>query len=400
MTDLPLEARLAACLGSRLDVTDVEVRDLHVPQEGRSGSMISFCAVWQAQGIRHQRKLIARFPANFELFLDYDPAYEWRAMEALAGWPVPVPPLLFHEPDPAVLGRPFYVMGHVEGRVPQTTPSYHATGFVADELGEAERAELWFNGLTALAELHALDCRRGFDFLRRPHRGARGLDQYLDWVRDWYQWMRAGRAYPIVEAALDHLFANKPRDAPDAVLWGDARIGNVVFDSGNRVAALLDWEMAALGPAEVDLAWWVVMDQVLSEGLELPRLAGLPDRAESVAFYERASGRPVRHIEYYEILAALRFALVLIRATERYRSVGLVDADTTFGSNSPPMRLLAQRLGIVVPELSPDIKRLMGRPFDEKTRAATSSTPEPRPQTPAGIVGPGEPGRSAWQGIP
>jgi len=39
-------------------------------------------------------------------------------MKALVVSPVPVPPLLFHEPDPAVLGRPFYVMEHVDGRVP------------------------------------------------------------------------------------------------------------------------------------------------------------------------------------------------------------------------------------------------------------------------------------------
>jgi aminoglycoside phosphotransferase (APT) family kinase protein len=251
-------------------------------------------------------------------------------------------------------------------------PSYHVAGFLAEELDEAQRAEVWFNGLAALAELHALDHRRGFGFLRRPNRGTRGFDQYLDWVRDWYSWMRGGRAYPIVDAALDHLFTNKPYDAPECVLWGDARIGNVIFDGVNTVAALLDWEMAALGPGEVDLAWWVVMDDLLSEGLELRRLAGLPDRSESIAFYEYVRGRPVKHIDYYEIFAALRFALVLIRAAERYRSVGVVAADTTFGSNSPPMRLLAQQLGLAVPELSPDVLRLMGRPFDEKTRAATS----------------------------
>jgi aminoglycoside phosphotransferase (APT) family kinase protein len=374
MTDVRLETRLALCLAARLGATDVEVRDLRVPQEGRSGAMVSFSAAWRADGSRHERKLIARFPASFELFLEYDLMLEWQAMEALAATAVPVPPLLFHEPDPAVLGRPFYVMGHVDGRVPQMAPSYHVAGFMAEELDEAQRAEAWFSGLAALAQLHALDSRKGFAFLRRPHRGARGLDQYLDWVRDWYDWMRSGRTYPIVEAALDHLFANKPRDAPDCVLWGDARIGNVIVGDGNRVAALLDWEMAALGPAEVDLAWWVVMDNLLSEGLEASRLAGLPDRPESIAFYERVRGRAVEHIDYYEIFAALRFALVLIRATERYRSVGLVAFDTTFGSNSPPMRLLAQQLGLTVPELSPDVRRLMGRPFDERTRAVTSAS--------------------------
>lgn len=374
MTDLRLGEGLASCLAARLGVTDVEVRDLHSPEEGRSGAMTSFRATWRAaDGGRQERKLIARFPANFELFLEYDLKREWLAMESLLATPVPVPPVLFYESDPCMLGRPFYVMGHVDGRVPQMAPSYHVAGFMVEELDESQRAEAWFKGLGALARLHALDCREGFEFLQRPHRGARGLDQYLDWVRDWYEWMRAGRAYPIVEAALDHLFANKPRHAPDCVLWGDARIGNVIFGDVDTVAALLDWEMAALGPCEVDLAWWIVMDNLLSEGLELPRLPGLPDRTESIAFYERARGRPVEHIEYYEIFAALRFALVLIRATERYRSVGVVDTETTFGSNSPPMRLLARQLGMDVPELSDDIRRLMGRPFDERTRAATSA---------------------------
>ena len=394
MTDVLLEARLASCLADRLRARDMELRDLHVPQGGRSGSMISFSAAWRADGVRYERKLIARFPANFVLFLGYDLMHEWRTMEALSGSAVPVPPLLFHEPDPAVLGRPFYIMGHIDGRVPQTTPSYHTTGFMAEELGEAERAALWFNGLAALAELHTLDHRRGFDFLWRPERGTRGIDQYLGWVRDWYHWMRAGRTYPIVEAALDHLFTNTPGDGPEAVLWGDARIGNILFDGRNTVSALLDWEMAALGPAEVDLAWWLVMDRLLSEWLELPRLAGLPDSSESIAFYELARGRSVQHMKYYEVLAALRFALVLIRAAERYRSVGLVDPDTTFDSNSPPMRLLAHQLGMKVPELSPDARRLLGRPFDETTRAATSSTSEPPPQTSSGIIRPHSPGRT------
>ena len=84
MTDVRLETRLALCLAARLGATDVEVRDLRVPQEGRSGAMVSFSAAWQADGSRHERKLIARFPASFELFLEYDLMLEWQAMEALA----------------------------------------------------------------------------------------------------------------------------------------------------------------------------------------------------------------------------------------------------------------------------------------------------------------------------
>jgi aminoglycoside phosphotransferase (APT) family kinase protein len=381
MADAELERRLGCWLEDRLGAAGVDVRDVEVPVEGRSGAMISFSAAWHIDGVRHERDLIARFPAGFQLFLEYDLMLEWRMMRALASSPVPVPPLLLDEPDADVLGRPFYVMERVQGRVPQSAPSYHVAGFMIDELGEAERAALWFNGLEALARLHTLDPRHGFDFLWRPERGDRGLDQYLDWVRDWYDWMRAGETYPIVEAALDHLCSKKPREAADCVLWGDARIGNILFDKGNRVAALLDWEMAALGPGEVDLGWWLVMDRLLSEGLGLgtPRLPGLPERAESVEFYERARGDPVRDLEYYEILAALRFALVLIRATVRYRAAGLVAEDTTLGSNSHPMRLLACQLGLPVPELSPDILRLMVRPLEKSRTVTVGSAPPDGP---------------------
>jgi hypothetical protein len=78
-----------------------------------------------------------------------------------------------------------------------------------------------------------------------------------------------------------------------------------------------------------------------------------------VARYEQTRGCAVKDLRYYEILAALRFAIILVRASQFMRQAGIVDEDTTFGTNSHPTLFLAEYLGLPVPELSQDILRVV-----------------------------------------
>src|SRR3546814_17109789 len=94
-----------------------------------------------------------------------------------------------------------------------------------------------------------------------------------------------------VDAALDYILQNKPAQAPVNVLWGDATPSNVMFDDEGKVKALIDWELATLGPAELDLAWWLYFDDLFSRRFGLQRLKGLPTREESIAIWEAAVGR-------------------------------------------------------------------------------------------------------------
>lgn len=55
--------------------------------------------------------------------------------------------------------------------------------------------------------------------------------------------------------------------------------------------AVLDWEMAALGPPEVDLGWWLFLNRFHSQGMGNPTLPGFPDDATTVALWEAASCR-------------------------------------------------------------------------------------------------------------
>jgi aminoglycoside phosphotransferase (APT) family kinase protein len=153
------------------------------------------------------------------------------------------------------------------------------------------------------------------------------------------------------------------------VLWGDPTPSNVMFNADGSVAALIDWELAALGPPELDLAWWLYFDDLFSRRFGVTRLPGLPTRDESVAIYEEAAGRKVQHLEYYDIVAALRMALVAVGAFNRQVGIGNITADNKSLNANLMTLYLAERLGLDLPELGPDFVSFMRNltPVDEAT---------------------------------
>jgi aminoglycoside phosphotransferase (APT) family kinase protein len=98
----------------------------------------------------------------------------------------------------------------------------------------------------------------------------------------------------------------------------------MIFADDGSVAAVLDWEMVTAGDPVQDLAWYLLIDRHHHEGFGVPRLSGLPDRATSVARWEAASGRSAAHLDWYELLGAVRYAVVLTRV------LLLLDAAGTF----------------------------------------------------------------------
>ena len=84
---------------------------------------------------------------------------QYRIMDTLGRHAdVPVAPMIGYEPDPRVLGTPFFVMGFVDGRVPVEDPPYTTAGFFLD-VPPAERTLMIERGLATLARVHALDWR-------------------------------------------------------------------------------------------------------------------------------------------------------------------------------------------------------------------------------------------------
>jgi aminoglycoside phosphotransferase (APT) family kinase protein len=142
-------------------------------------------------------------------------------------------------------------------------------------------------------------------------------------------------------------------DAP-VLVWGDPRVGNMIFSDDLTVAAAIDWEVASIGPAEIDLAHWLFFDEFTTEAAGVKRLDGWPDRETTIARYQELSGRTVRDLEFFEIMDRLFMATTLIRQADIRVGDGLTPPGTRMGHDNIVTQMLARRLGLPVPELSPD----------------------------------------------
>ena len=253
------------------------------------------------------------------------------------------------ERDPGVLGSPFYLMDAVDGVVPSEVPSYHLFGWVHDASPE-RRARIWWNGLEALARVHALDWRAlGLDFLGEPGPGRDAMDQQLAYWERFLALVRAdGPPQPTLDAALAWLRANAFAPRRVALCWGDSRLPNLMFRD-DRVVAVLDWEMAFLGDPEADLAWWCFLDWANNEGYGAPHLDGIPGKEETLARYAEITGHPVEHAHWHEVFAALRYGVVLARVATRMRTIGASLPSPDWESNNVCTQALARLLDLPPP---------------------------------------------------
>jgi aminoglycoside phosphotransferase (APT) family kinase protein len=270
-------------------------------------------------------------PGAYPVFPEYDLELQYRCINVVREHTdVPVPDAPWYEPDVSWLGSPFLVMRRVDGAAPKDLPPYVFTGWLYDATPE-QRMRVERASVGVLAGLHVLEPdRHPIDFLDRPEHGATALDQQLAYQRDYYEWAREGVTYPVVERLFDWLHANRPAgDGRTTITWGDSRIGNILYRDFEPVA-VLDWEMAALGPAEVDVAWMIWMHRFFQEIAETYGMPGLPDflgRADVIATYEELTGRKLQNMQWFEVLAATRMAIITIRTTMR---------TVTFGQAEPP----------------------------------------------------------------
>ncbi|WP_019546632.1 phosphotransferase family protein [Streptomyces sulphureus] len=354
--------RLAQWLGERLGalhgtrVTEVALGEFAVPAVGQSSDTVFFSAEWREEGRRESGQFVMkRRPDGDRIFLDADVLDEHRVLAALQETPgVPVPPLIGAYDGPEVLGTGFFVMARVPGTIPAGKPSIHTAGWLPT-LAPRQRERLWRSALDALVAVHRTDWRRSHAFLAGEQAGAGGLERHLERFGRWYRWARAGRSFPVTDAAWRYLVDNRHRvpSSEPVLLWGDARPGNMIFDSELSVAAVIDWEVAGVGPPEVDVAHWLVFDE-LATPPGVARLPGVPDRADTLAYYAQRTGRTLHALEYFEVLQGLFVATTLIRQADLAVAAGRLVRGTRMGHDNTMTQGLARRLGLPVPELSAD----------------------------------------------
>jgi aminoglycoside phosphotransferase (APT) family kinase protein len=349
--DLELTRRsLLSWLRTRLpEAQDLRVSGLTGPgATGFSSDTLMFDLAWRQDSDEWRKELVVRIePTGFRVFPHYDVRRQFRIQRQLWKSKVPVVRMLWHEEDPTVLGAPFYVMHRAAGRIPTDNPPYHVDGWLTEVTPE-ERESIWWSGLEAMTTIHQLDWRERLRLLAEEADAGPPLERQLADYQRYLRWAAQGRPQPTCEAALSWLRAEQPRDEPAALCWGDARIGNMVFDGG-RCVAVLDWEMATVANPEQDLGWWIFLDHHHSIGCGVPRLAGFPDREATIARWAELTGREPRHVSYYEVFAAFRFSVIMIRVAQQLVASGLLPEDSAFETDNTATRLLASMLELPPP---------------------------------------------------
>ena len=322
-----LAKTLQTWLGAQLGVPEPPaISGVRMPASGGlSSTSLLFEAEWTSGGTRQRGAYVARMapePSAVPVFPRYDLPGQFEIIAQVAArCGVPLPPLRWNQPDGGPLGTAFFVMDQVDGRVPLDNPPYVFGGWLLEATPE-ERQHLQRESVRVLAGLHAIaEPADAFPALRPPP-GTGSLRWHVDQQREYYRWALAddGIGIPIIERSLRWLDEHWPAETgPDVLSWGDARIGNIIY-RGFTPAAVLDWEMAALGPRELDVAWFIFLHRFFQDIAEFFELPGLPDflrRSEVERCYAELSGYDLRDMDFYLVYAALRHAIVMSRVKRR-----------------------------------------------------------------------------------
>jgi aminoglycoside phosphotransferase (APT) family kinase protein len=214
---------------------------------------------------------------------------EFRVMSALAGTGVPVAQMHVLCEDESVIGRAFYVMECVQGRVlwEQSLPG----------LTKPQRAAIYDEMNRVLAALHSVKP----DAIGLADYGKPG-NYFERQIGRWSKQYQASITQPIPE--MDRLIEWLPKNIPAmardeslvSVVHGDYRLDNLMFHpSEPRILAVLDWELSTLGHPLADFSYhcmsWHIPPGTFRgiNGLDLPSL-GIPSEQDYIARYCERTG--------------------------------------------------------------------------------------------------------------
>jgi aminoglycoside phosphotransferase (APT) family kinase protein len=254
---------------------------------------------------------------------------EFRVMRALHAQGTPVPEVLLLCEDEGVLGRAFFVMQHVDGRIfwdpslPGLTP--------------AERAAIYDEMNRVIAALHGVDVTAAglADYGRAGNYFERQIGR-------WSKQYRASESDPVeaMDRLIDWLPLHVPPGDESAVVHGDYRLDNLIFHSTEpRVLAVIDWELSTLGHPLADFSYlcmgWHIPPGAFRgiAGLDLAAL-GIPAEDEFIGRYCQRTGRGrIEHWNFYLAYNLFRIAAIL-QGVYRRALDGMASADNALAAGA------------------------------------------------------------------
>ena len=273
----------------------------------------------------------------------HDVLREARLLRAIGPTGVPVPRVLAMGEDRSVIGVPFYVMEKLDGIVytDRTPPPLDAPG---------ERSRVAGEIVNALARLHAVDWRSaGLDGFGRPDGYiARQLQRFAELLEQY-----RNRDIPALDRVTLWLRDHQPESSDAAIVHGDFRLGNVMLDAHApaRLVAIFDWEMATVGDPLADVGYLCAMWAQAGDPEGLLKLSRAttepeyPTREQMANEYAEQSGRPIRDIGWYTVLALWKFC-VIMEGNYRRALDGATDSRFVreFGADVPAIASYAEAL--------------------------------------------------------
>lgn len=289
---------LQTYLGRKLPQwSDLAVENLARLPLGASRETFRFDLVYTDEAGTAQRTgmILRRDPPASNV--ESDRAHEFAAYQAIHGHGVPVPKMILLEQDAS----------HFDGAISlaEDLRGYHNSEYQFQDPAWADRLphvaqQLWSTmGRLAAVPVEDLD----MSFTRSATAGTTAAQELASWV-DVLTRHDVGPE-PITRAAIRALERWQPTAQKLAMVHGDFRAGNFLYDDAGTLIAVLDWEMAHLGDPLEDLGWSLA--RVFCFGKDDKR-CGLATREEAIAIWEAASGLTAdpRSIHWWELFNCIK----------------------------------------------------------------------------------------------
>ena len=335
--DLP--EQLAIYLRDKLGAADLAVSDLARIPGGASRETYRFRARYSDGRKIRERALILRRDPTASL-IETERTTEFRAYQAFFKLGLPVPEPIALELEGGALERPFFIMEEIQNCEVASILAGDPYGAHRQKIGE----QFWRNlGRIAGADPQAI----GLGDLEGAH------DTSACWQHEVDRWEKVIREdalepQPIAHATIRWLKRNPPPPAKRiAVVHGDYRTGNFLFDQNGDIRAILDWEMAHLGDPLEDIGW--AADPLWSHG-DPSHPAGGIAREDGLRLWEEESGMTIDRaaLKWWEVFASLKGLAIWISAAREYtegRNTDAVNAFSGWYCLAFHNQVLAERLG-------------------------------------------------------
>jgi aminoglycoside phosphotransferase (APT) family kinase protein len=248
-------------------------------------------------GTKEEHRLILRRDPPASL-VDSDRLTEYESYRSIHGHGIPVPKMIHLEMDPEQLGGAISIAEDLRG--------FHNSEYQFDQEPWARHIpklanQMWtYMGKLAAVPIDGL----GLEKFMEPSTVETAAKQQLDF---WTAKFRRNSICPdpIMEAAIRKLERSCPVAKKLAMVHGDFRAGNFLYDDAGDIHAILDWEMAHIGDPLEDLTWSMNRGFCFAKD---DRRSGLATREAAITIWEKASGMTADTdaLAWYELFSCVK----------------------------------------------------------------------------------------------